>query len=206
MEQAGQGRDTVGHGHIDDLSPTRGPGGDDGSQQPHDGEHRAAAIVADQVQRRRRRPVARPHGVQHAAEADVVQVVADLIRQRPLLAPAGDAAEHQSGVGGLQRLGAVAQPLHHAGAEAFDHRIGRGGQGQDAVAVRRGFQVDRNRRTAAVQDRPAHLVEHSRPGRGRAGQAQHLGAQVCQHHAGEGDGAQAVEFQDAQAGEGLHPV
>jgi len=57
--------------------------------------HGAAAHVADQVQRRRRRQPGMSHGVQRAADGDVVQVVAGGLRQWAVLAPARHASVHQ---------------------------------------------------------------------------------------------------------------
>jgi hypothetical protein len=161
-----------------------------------------AAIVADQVQRRAGRPIRLAHGMKDAGQADVVDVVADLMRQRPGLAPAGDAAIDQAGVARGQIVRSQAQPLHDAGPKAFDHRIGRRGQRQHTLAVFWRLQIDGNGRPSAMQHGAADILEHAAAV--GAGQAQHLGPQIGQHHAREGHRTQAVEFQNTDAAKGRH--
>ncbi|MNL45947.1 hypothetical protein D3C87_1686270 [compost metagenome] len=55
-----------------------------------------------------------------------------------------------------------------------------------------------------MQDLAADLVEHGGGGGAAARQAQHLGPHVGQHHAGEGDGPQAVDLDDAEFGKRSH--
>lgn len=204
VEQGGQHGRAVGHGGVHDPAAPGAFRLQQGGQQPHKPQHGPAAIVADQVQGRRRRPVRRADGVQGAGQADVVDVVPHLIRQRPRLAPTGDAGEDQRGVHGVKVRRAETQPLHDPGAEALDDPVSAGDQIQDACAVGLAFQIHRHRRTAPVQHLAPDLVEHRRARRGAAGQAQDIGAEIGQHHAGEGHGTEAVELEDADAGEGFH--
>ena len=62
--------------------------------------------------------------MQHAAERDVVDVVAGARRERPFLAPARHASVDQLFVLFECLLRVDAEPLHHAGTEAFDERVG----------------------------------------------------------------------------------
>ncbi|MNN50787.1 hypothetical protein D3C81_1653910 [compost metagenome] len=92
VEQAGQQGRAVGHGCIDDASAPGGLRLQQGRQHAADQHHGPAAVVADQVQRGRGRLIARAHRIEGAGQGDVVDVVADLIRHWPRLAPTGDAA------------------------------------------------------------------------------------------------------------------
>lgn len=74
--------DAVDHRRVHDLAasgsfplPQRG-------QQTHEQEHRAAAEVADQVERRRRRLTGSPDRIQHTGQREVVDVVAGPHRER----------------------------------------------------------------------------------------------------------------------------
>ncbi|MNE26038.1 hypothetical protein D3C80_1193880 [compost metagenome] len=130
----------------------------------------------------------------------------DLISHRPGLTPAGDAAIDQAWIARGADLRSQAQPLHHAGAEALDQSVGALDQGQDPVAVLARFQIDRHGGPAAMQDRAADLLEYGGGGAAAASQAQDLGPHVGQHHAGEGDGPQAVDLDDAQSRKRSHAV
>ena len=108
--------------------------GEDTDQQ----QHGAAAEVADEVQRQHR-PVAGPADrVQGAGERDVVDVVAGVPRQRPVLAPAGHPAVDQPRVAGV----AVGRPdpeaLGDARPVALDQHVRVLDQTQHAPPGRRG--------------------------------------------------------------------
>jgi len=135
---------------------------------------------------------------QHAAERDVVQIVADHLRQRPGLAPAGHAAVDQPRVA----LGAVgraqAQALHHAGPVAFDQRVGLGDEVERGGAVGRALEVERDDLLAVEQPiaaGAAELLGHRIAT--RAADHRDLRAQAGQHPAGQRAGAEALEFDDA---------
>ena len=66
----------VDHGRVDDLALTGDLPLPQRGQDADDQEHRAAAEVADQVQRRHRPLVLPADGVQDAVQRDVVDVVA----------------------------------------------------------------------------------------------------------------------------------
>ena len=74
---------------------------------------RAAAKVADQIERRRRRSTLAADRVQRTGERDVVQIMAGGVRQRPFLAPAGDKTEHQARIARKADVGAEAETFHH---------------------------------------------------------------------------------------------
>ena len=107
---------------------------------------------------------------QQSRQRDVVQVVPGRLRQRPALAPAGHAAVDQPRVA----RGAVGRPeaqaLHHAGAVAFDQRVG-GGDERHRLGDRGGLlQIEQHDGLAAAQRVVARAAEpfvHG-PFRGRA--------------------------------------
>ena len=165
-------------------------------------QHAAAAEVADQVERRHRRPAAPTDRLERAGERDVVDVVAGGLGVRAVLAPAGHAPVDEPGVAGEAGVGAEAEPLHDAGAEALDEAVGlldERQHGLDAVGV---LEVDADRAPPAVE----HVGRRS--GRVAAADvlrpvdADHVGAHVGQHHGAERTGADAGDLDDLQALEG----
>ena len=90
----------VDHGGVHHLALSRPLRLDDGGKQADNQVQRAAAEIADQVERRCRRSALAADRVQRTGERDVVEVVSRCVRERPLLAPAGDAAEHETRVAG----------------------------------------------------------------------------------------------------------
>jgi hypothetical protein len=198
---AQQGR-TVGHGGVHHLALAGVAGFECGADDAEGEHHGAAAEVADQVQRRGRRGIGAAHGVQHAGQGDVVQVVAGGLRQRAVLAPAGDAAKDQFGVARQAGVRAEAEALHDAGAEAFDQDVGLFGQLQHDLARLGVLQVERERAAAAGHDvelRAEHGERVGGAGLGLAVDADDLGAHVGQHHGGEGTWADADHFDDFDA-------
>jgi hypothetical protein len=136
--------------------------------------------------------------VQRAGQRDVVDVVPGGLGERPVLAPAGHPAVDQPRVAGQADVRAEAQPLHHPGAEALDEGVGAVGQREDGVPLGRVLEVRGHGVPAAAQQ---HLgVRRGQPA--GAVDADHLGAQVGQQHAGEGRRRQPGELQHPHAREG----
>ena len=204
LEQAHQQCRAVGHGGVHNAAPARGSGFQQGREHTGDQHHRPAAIVADQIQGRSRRTIRLSHRVECSAERDIVDVMAHLLRHRAGLTPAGDPAIDQPAIAVGTDIRAQSQPLHDAGAEALDQRVRCADQIQHTRKIGRVLEIDVNRGPSTVQHRPADLAERRRAGIGAAAQAQNLCSQIGQNHAGEGDGAEAVELEDAQAGQRFH--
>jgi hypothetical protein len=114
VERRQQRRRTVDHSGVDDLAPARPTRFEDAADEPESEIQRAAGEIADQVQGRGRRPAAAAKGMKRADERDVVDVVPGGLRERPLLAPAGDAAVDEAGVARQAILRAKAEPLGDA--------------------------------------------------------------------------------------------
>ena len=141
--------------------------------------------------------------VEDAAQRDVVEIVARGLRERAVLAPAGEAAEHQARIAGEAHVGTEAEALHHAGAEALDQPVALLDEPQHHLDRTRLLEVDRDRALAAAREVVLRLgIE-----RQRAALAVHqhdLGAEVGEQHAAERPGADAGELEDADAGEWTH--
>ena len=155
---------------------------------------RAAAEIADEVERRHRLLLRADRG-ERAGDGDVVDVVAGGVGERAFLAPAGHAAVDQLRVAREHDIGAEPEPLHHAGPETLDQRIGAGEQVEHLRDRRLVLQVELDDLAAASGDRLQALL------RADAVERDDLGAHVGQHHAGERAGTDAGEFDDADAGE-----
>ena len=196
--------DAVGHRGVDDLAA---PGALSLQERADDAEgqrHRAAAEIAEQVERRRRR-LSRADRVQRAGERDVVDVVAGGLGERPALAPAGDAPEHQLGIARQADLGPEAEALHHAGAEALDQRVGAVDQLERGRRRFRLLQVERDRAAAAIEKAAAlERIERVAAGRRLAVDAHDLGAHVGEQHSGEGRRPDAGHLDDLEAGQRTH--
>ena len=121
--------------------------------------------------------------------------MAGRLRQRAFLAPAGHAAEHQPRIARHHHIGSEAQPLHHAGAKAFDQRVGASEQVQHLRDRGLVLQIELDDFPAAPRHRLQILL------RADAIERHDFGAHVGQHHAGERARADAGEFDDAEAGE-----
>lgn len=163
-------------------------------------QHRAAAEIADQVERRRRRLAGSADRRQRAGQRDIVDVVSRRPGQRPGLAPAGDPAEYQRGIAFEDHLGPQAQPLHGAGPEALDQHIGMVEDVEAGCAVFIPANVERQRRAAAIDDRVGPAIA------ARAVYADHLRAQIGQQHRAMRSGADADEFHDPQPGKRAQTV
>ncbi len=139
------------------------------------------------------------HAEQGAGDRDVVHVVPGRRRQRAGLAPAGHPAVDQPRVALEAHIGAEAEPLGGAGAHPLDEHVGLRDQvehGRDRLGV---LQVERDAGTAAVEQvgRAAGQRLPARPL-----DADHVGAEVGQDHAGVRAGADAGDLDDLDPREG----
>ena len=201
-EERHQGRGAVDHRGVDHLTLAAAARLEQRAHHAERQEHAAAAEVADEVERRHRRLAGAPDVGQGPGERDVVDVVSGGMRVGAGLPPSGHASVHQLRVAAEAHVGAETQPLHHAGPEALDQRVGARHeveQGGDAVGV---LEVDRDVATAA----PQHVAV-GRVGRRTAHRAGPLdpddvGAEIGQEHRRERPGPDARQLDHADAGEG----
>ena len=102
-------------------------------------------------------------------------------------------------------LGRQAQPLHDAGTEALDQRVGLGRQPPDDGAAGLGLEVDGQRAAAPVQHIELRLAAgQAEIGRLAPVDADHLGAHVGEQRGRERRRADARHLDDAKAGEWTH--
>ncbi len=74
---------------------------------------------------------------QHAGEREVVDVVADVVGERAVLAPAGHARVDEPVVAGAARVGTDTESLGDAGPEPFEQHVGLLAQAQHDLGARR---------------------------------------------------------------------
>ena len=117
------------------------------------------------------------------------------LRQRAFLAPAGHAAIDQPRIARQHDVRPESEPLHHAGPKPFDQRIGVGEQFEHLRDRGLVLEVELDDLAAAPRNRLQVLLGAD------AIERHHLRAHVGQHHAGKRAGADAGEFDDAEAGE-----
>ena len=184
----------VAHRGVDDLAPAGFLRFQQCGEHADDHVERAAAEIADQVERRHRRFLGADRG-KRAGDGDVVDVMTGGIGQRAFLAPAGHAAIDEPWIAREHDFRAEAEPLHHAGAKAFDQRIGAGKQVEHLCDRRLVLEVELDHLAAAARDRLHALLCTD------AIERDDLSAHVGQHHAGERTGTDAGEFDDAEARE-----
>jgi len=118
--------------------------------------------------------------------------VAGGLRQRAFLTPSGHAAIHQARVARLHQFGPEPEPFHHAGTKAFDQRVGMAEQFEHLGDRGLVLEVELDHLAAAARHRFQALLGAD------AVERHHLGAHVCKHHAGEGAGSDACEFDDPE--------
>ena len=110
----------------------------------------AAAEVGEQVDRGDGRPAFRADVPEHAREREVVDVVADVARERTVLAPPGHAGVDEPVVAGAARVGADAEPFGDAGPEALEQHVGLLAQTEHDLGRVRMLEVDAGAAAAAV--------------------------------------------------------
>ena len=187
----------VDHRGIDHLALARGlplpQRGEDADEQ----EHRPAAEVAGQVQRRDRPFAGAADRVQHAVERDVVDVVSGLQAPRPGLAPPRHAAVDQPLVDLRAVFGSEAESLGDAGPQSLDQDVGLGDQLQDEFTALVGLEV-RGHRAAVAQGSFAFCRRDAAQFSGPL-DAHDVGAEIAEDHRSVRTWADAGQFDDAQS-------
>ena len=189
-----QDRRAIGHCRIDHLTTSRLLRFEQAGQHADREQHAAATKVADQVERRRWRTIGVADRITGTGQGDVVDVVAGDLGQRPILAPAGNAAIDQLGIALPAVLGAEAQSLGDASAETFDQGVGAGHHAQDQFDTFGLLQIDRDRAATAIEQRVLRLHRDAEIGIDHTIDAYHLGAHVGEHHRAHRVGANARQF------------
>ena len=113
----------IGHRDIDHLALAGGAGVDQGRKHAGDQEHRAAAIVGAEIERRHR-SLFWPDRVEQAGESEIVDVVACGLGQWPILPPSCHPPVNKRGIAGQHHIGTQSQPLHDTRPVAFEYNVG----------------------------------------------------------------------------------
>ena len=188
----------VDHGGVDHLPAPAPLPFEQCGEDPRDEEHRAAAEVGDQVERRHRRAAGRADARQRPGDGQVVDVVPGAGREWPGLSPAGHPGVDERRVALRAGLWPDAKPLGDTRAERLDQDVRALDHAQHGLGARRGAEVNRERGTAPVQHLRSRRCEDLPAG---ALDARHVGTEVGQQHARELDRADAGEFDDPDPGQ-----
>ena len=190
----------VDDGGVDDLPLAGAPGHVQRRQAADDEVERAAAEVADEVERDLRRPAGPADRVQGPGDGDVADVVAGGAGQRPLLAPAGHPPVDEGGVARQRGLRPDAEPFGDPGTPALDQDGGPVGQPEDHLGPVGVLQVNHDRPLAPVEQVPPRVAGRQRA-RLRSVDPDDVGSQVGQQHRRERGGADPGELQDPDPGQ-----
>ena len=203
---AAQARDDVDDRTVDHAALAAAPGGE---HRAHDaeGEAERPAPVAEDRRRRDRRLAPARGERQHAAQREIVEIVARGLGERAVLPPAGHAAIDEPRIALRAFGGAEPQALHHARPIALDQRVGRLDERHRLLGRFRELEVEDDDPLAAAQgivgESAVRIAERRLD---RATDRDNLGAEVCEHAAGERPRTDALELDDAaspQADESL---
>ena len=181
------------HRDVDDLPDARPPGLQDRAEQADREQHAAAAVVAEEIQRRDRgfRCADR---VQRAGERDVVDVVTGHLRVRAVLAPSRHARVHEPRIAREQFVGSDPDAFGCAGTVHVDEPVRVRGQRVHELATARMLHVDRDGPLAATHQR----VDRRGPVDFRhAIDAHDIGTEAGEQHAAERRGPQPTHHHDA---------
>src|SRR5215472_8568660 len=126
------------------------------------------------------------------------------MRQRPLLAPAGDPAIDEARIAHEAVLGAEAEPLHDPRTEALDQGVGTLNEPQGQCRSSLALQIERHGRAAAQQQIVAQLTLEPEIAWFRPVDAQHARAEIGEQHSAHRSRPDAGEFNNFDAGERSH--
>ena len=190
------GEHSVHHGDVDELALAGAPRVVDGGQHAESQHHAGDDVANARPDLGGRRGVGAgdghdaSHGLRHHIEGRPVHIGGS---PRAMIAEAEQGAVNQPGIDRFQRFIAQTEPVHDAGAEILDHRIGASDQLQEGFAPQRRLQVEADAPLVAVHALKI-ATQHPRAvvGTKRAGLTRHvpfrrldlhdIRAMVGQHH------------------------
>jgi hypothetical protein len=194
----------VDHRGIDDLALTGSTGLYHCARDPEGEVERAAAIVADEIQRWNGRAAHRPDHVERAGQRDVIDVVAGGLRQWPFLTPPSGAAIDQRRPPRQALCRTDAEALHHARPEALDHHVRLRRKREKTYPSQGVLEIDRDRPLVASTKVEAGTERAIEIGWAEPIHAQHVGAHVAEQHPAEGDRSHRGDLDDFQTVEWPH--
>ena len=113
-----------------------------------------------------------------ARDGDVVDVVSGGLGERPVLAPAGHPAVHESRIALPEVRGSEPEPLHHTGPEPLDQRVGPVDQLQNDVTSLGTLDIDGDRAPAAMH----HVLVGAGGAHSHTLDPDHVGTEVGEQH------------------------
>ena len=193
-------RDAVGDRRVDDLAFAGLAGMSEGGEHAGDEVERAAAEVAEQVLRERRRLVGVAERVESAGDGDVVDVVSGGVGERAVLAPPGHAPVDEPRVAFQAHVRPEPETLGDTGTEALDEDVRSLDEVEHELDATRRLEVDGDVGAPAEQD----VAIGRRDLQGTASRSvdtDDVGAEIGQHHRGERPRSDAGELDDANTGQ-----
>ncbi len=187
------------------------PGALAGEERQHDPERSMEArpaVIGDDVQGNGGLAIGFSNQPQDAGERQVIDVVGRVVAVGAVLAETGEGAVDDARVDLADRLVVAAEPLHDAGAEAFDNHVCAGGELLEDRLAFGGLEVQREAPLVPVdvgEGRPALVVQDVGLAVGRRGlDFQDVGPHVAQQHRAELARRHARQLQDLDAVQGSH--
>src|SRR3546814_828277 len=150
VNEAHQRRDAIDDGGIDHLALARSRGLKQAADQTESQIHRAAAKIADQVERWWWRAAFGADRIQRAGQRYIIEVVPRRGGQRTFLTPAGHAAIDQLRVDRMAGFRPEAEALHHARPVSLNQAVRMSEQPANHLDAGRLLQVDHKGTTASV--------------------------------------------------------
>ena len=186
----------VDDGALAGLARTQDP------REKADGEvQRAAANVADQRRRRRRRIPGRARDPGGAAQRDIVEVMAGGLRERAVLPPTGQPSVDQLPVAREHGLRSEAEPLHDAWTHPLNQRVGVAGDVEGELRPCFSFEIERDRALAAFEDRRRTMTPRRRV---LALNEDNVRAEIGQQHPAKWTRPNALELHNSDARQDAH--
>ena len=189
----------VEHGDVDQLAAAGALTGDERRQDADRRHEGARADVGDLHARDDRRPARLADVVEHACGRQVVDVVADAVAVRAVLAVAGDRTVDEPRVQRRQTLAADPEARHDARPEALEHHVRVRRQPEEDLTPCLGLQVEGHAALVAGEERDAGRERIVRPR-----DHEDVGAEIGEQRRAERARQLAREVEDAEVTERRH--
>ena len=196
VDERQQRRGTVDDRGIDDLPAAGALCLEERREDADDQIQRAAAEIAEKVERRDRPAARLADRVQRTGERDVVDVVAGRGRKGPGLTPSRHPPVHEPGIALQDRIGAEAEALHDSGSKSLQQDVRALEQRQRGFAALGALEIDGHDATPALDD--IAFVERRRAW---AYDTDDVSAHIREQHRRERHRPDAGEFDYSEAGE-----
>jgi hypothetical protein len=117
-----------------------------------------------------------------------------------VLSPTGHATVDELWISRETRIRAKAKSLHRSRPESFDQCVGARNEVERDRDILSSFEIQRDRRSSAREHVVARIVRHNTRRHSHcAVDPHHVGAEVGEHHAAKGRGADADHFNNSRS-------